>query len=554
MTDRSVYLRHVLPQVPRLLGLLDRGPGSPTYGCFDRPYWHYAVSDFPCAECQESALTLALLYAIEAPENPYFRSPTILAWTDAAMDFWVRCQNPNGSFAEWYPHENSMSATPFSAYALSEILLRLPEAELPSRPRVLAALEKAAQWLITAKDLRVANHFAASPLALHNIFLLTGKARHAEAARRILGELAALQHEEGWFAEYGGADIGYTSVTIYYLADYVRKTDDPGALAMLERAVDFLWHFVHPDGTLGGEYGSRNTEYLIPHGFEIMARRLPKAAAVAVALRQSLEGGRHVACQSFDDRYLTYLGYSYLQAAADATDPPEAIPDLPWRAPGARTWPGAGLCAYRQPERQLIVNLKKGGVFKADFPLTGEGFTDTGVVALGRDGRTWYSAYLDPSDIGLPDGPPFRSRRRLARAKSRRLTPLSNVAQRLFMLSLGRFPRVEARIKDMLRDLLITGVTLGGLTHERTLTLPAEGLAVLDRVGPRRDVAELWLSGKASFVYGPSTRFFQPTSLEPAPIRLAAADFPAGPETGWLTVERVFDAKGRLAGTRLSAS
>lgn len=543
MPHTNVYLRHLLDQTPRLLGLLDRSPGSPTYGCFDRPYWHYAVSDFPCAECQESALTLALLHEIDDPENPYFHNPAILGWTDAAMAYWVACQHPNGSFSEWYPYENSMSTTPFSAYAFSELLLRLPAADLPSRDKVLQALIRAADWLEKSKDLRVANHFAASPLALHNIFLLTGRSHYAQVARRIIGELAALQHPEGWFMEYGGADIGYTSVTIYYLADYVRKTDDPQAMELLTRAVDFVWHFVHADGTFGGEYGSRNTEYLIPHGFEIMARRLPQAAAIAGAVRQSLARSRHVACQAFDDRYLTYLSYAYLQAHCDGGELPETAASLPW--PASRTWPGAGLALVAKPDRRLVVNLKKGGVFKIDFPDAEAAIMDTGVVVEGRDGRTWYSAYLDPADTDVPDGPPYHTSRSLAVAKSRRLTPLTNVAQRLFMLTLGRFPAIEARVKDVLRTLLITGVKTGEIRHERLIELPEQGVRVVDRVGPRRLVSRLWLSGKSSFVYGPSTRFFQPGTLAPAAFGLSDADFPPGSPDGWIEVERIFDGQGR---------
>jgi len=177
---------------------------------------------------------------------------------------------------------------------------------------------------------------------------------------------------------------------------------------------------------------------------------------------------------------------------------------------------------------------------------------DTGVVVESGDGRTWYSAYLDPADVVVPDKPPFKASRALAAAKSRRLTPLGNVAQRMFMLTLGRFPRVEAWVKDLLRTLLITGVKKGKIQHERLLELPDAGLRVVDRVGPRRLVSKLWLSGKSSFVYGPSTRFFQPTSLDPAPIVLTEEDFPPGSDNDRLEVERLFDGQGQMIGIHLS--
>ena len=45
--DPRWYADAALHEIPRLLTLLDRDPSSPTYGCFDRNYWHYRTQDFP---------------------------------------------------------------------------------------------------------------------------------------------------------------------------------------------------------------------------------------------------------------------------------------------------------------------------------------------------------------------------------------------------------------------------------------------------------------------------------------------------------------------------
>jgi hypothetical protein len=119
----EVYLREVLRLAPRLVSLLDRSPLSRTYGCFDRQYWHYTAIDFPCARSQEAALTLVLLYKTAHAENPYYQNKSVLGWANAALDYWSEMQEKNGSFSEWYPHENSFVATVFSSYAISEALL-----------------------------------------------------------------------------------------------------------------------------------------------------------------------------------------------------------------------------------------------------------------------------------------------------------------------------------------------------------------------------------------------------------------------------------------------
>lgn len=68
---RDRYAALALPYIPRLLHLIDRNPLSPTYGCFDRAYWHYRTMDFPCGMSQEFVLPLALVYARDYPDNTF---------------------------------------------------------------------------------------------------------------------------------------------------------------------------------------------------------------------------------------------------------------------------------------------------------------------------------------------------------------------------------------------------------------------------------------------------------------------------------------------------
>ena len=49
----------------------------------------------------------------------------------------------------------------------------------------------------------------------------------------------------------------------------------------LERAVRFAGELVHPDGSYGGEYGSRNTLAFFPDGFELVGRWMPEASGIS---------------------------------------------------------------------------------------------------------------------------------------------------------------------------------------------------------------------------------------------------------------------------------
>ena len=127
----TVYLDVSIPCVDRLLGLLDRNPKSSTYGCFDRNFWHYKIVDFSNGRQQEAALTLALLYTTEHPQNPYYNQEKIKQWSLAAMQFLTTIQNADGSFNEYYPHEHAFVTTAFASFAVSEGLLLLGERPPP---------------------------------------------------------------------------------------------------------------------------------------------------------------------------------------------------------------------------------------------------------------------------------------------------------------------------------------------------------------------------------------------------------------------------------------
>ena len=252
------YLCAVLEQTPRLLGQMDRNRMSPTHGCFDRQYWQYATSDFPCARYQEAALTLALLYTTDTAKNPYFRNPNMKEWVNAALAFWPRLQSRDGSLSEWYPNEHSFVATAFGVYAISEALLVMGK-EAGDRRHLIDCLEKSARWLSGRHERLAQNQECGAAAAMYNMYLLTGNAKYRQNAEERVLLLSGMQDSEGWFGEYGGADIGYLSLALFYLGDMYKKSGMPKLKEIIQKASGFMAHFVHPDGTFGGTYGSRNT-------------------------------------------------------------------------------------------------------------------------------------------------------------------------------------------------------------------------------------------------------------------------------------------------------
>ena len=106
-----------LENIEKILTLQDRNLSSPTYGCFDRNYWHYKKSDFPSGMSQEFVLPLALVYDTKIPGNKYYKNKNIKKWAIAGIKFAKESSHPDGSCDDYYPFEKASGAAAFSLYA-----------------------------------------------------------------------------------------------------------------------------------------------------------------------------------------------------------------------------------------------------------------------------------------------------------------------------------------------------------------------------------------------------------------------------------------------------
>lgn len=491
----SVYLDVSIPCVDRLLGLLDRTPKSSTYGCFDRNFWHYKIVDFSNGRQQEAALTLALLYTTEHPQNPYYNQKKIKQWCIAAMQFLTTIQNADGSFNEYYPHEHAFVTTAFASFAVSEALLLLGERPQP----VVDMLKKAGDFLLKKEELAVVNQNLGAAAALQNIYMVTGDEIFSRGAHSKVKKSIKKQSEEGWFHEYGGPDIGYLSVAVSYLGHYYAKTHNESALLSLKKAVHFLSHFFHPDGTAGGEYGSRNTTYIVPDGIEICAEHDGYASFLADAVRTSL-ASTGFNPSHLDDRYLCNMLYTYLQAFHACTvHPPKKVPE-------SRFFSESGLVVKKDKDYHLIINLKKGGIFTLFHP--DYLIADAGFLGNLTDGTLVTSQWLGTSFSA--SAPLYVVTDSFTAVPEQTMTPLKTMALRGF-LSLGKHYASDFA-KTYLRKQLITQKKVVPISFQREITVK-DGVHIKDTVKGDIPFASLHLVDHASLIYIPSSRYFHAHEL-----------------------------------------
>ncbi len=470
---RAALARRALAEIPKLLTLMDRTPTSATYGSFDRGYWHYRVMDFPCGMSQEFVLPLALVWSLDLPDNPYRGVPVVGDWIEAGIRYAARSAHADGSCDDYYPFERATGAAAFSLFAALEaakIIGLAPDAEIDE------FFERRALWLSRHEETgELSNHEALIVLCLQQMAERFGGERFEAPLKTRLRRLMAWQSREGWFSEYGGADIGYLSLTIGLLADLDRRRPALALRDSIAAAIRFFAEFVHPDGTVGGEYSSRGTLNFFPHGFEIAGAWMPEALAINDrALVPMLEG--RMPCWS-DDRIIGHHLWSWLLTVREFQSARPPLVDPP---DGRRWFQEAKLLVDRRDGVVLVAAPGRGGVCKlfVDGALV---VSDTGPSLATAEGRVAVT-HLQGDLTVLLDDDLIAIEGRMTFAKTTRLTPFASILLRLFMLTLGRFfPNL---VRGLLQRLLVSGRKDAPFRFKRVLQRGAGGWTIRDEVTP----------------------------------------------------------------------
>lgn len=433
--QRDRYAHAGLASIPRILGAIDRHPYRASYGCLDRAWWHYRTSDFASAMYQEALWPLALVYSHQMPGNRWYQHPRVKDLVVAGLRFSANSSHADASCDDYYPFERALGAAAFATNAAAQAYLLLSLDD----PELRAWFERRADWMTAHQESgRLANHQALAALALARVSLITGCDRHREAARSRLGLALAWQCDEGWFDEYGGADPGYQTVTLDCLAAYRNLTGATWLNPAIERGLRFARHFLHPDSSYGGEYGSRGTYHFYPHGMELLAAQFADAADLADGYLASLAQGTHAHFD--DDRMFAHYTGNLLEAWLDWS--PERPTAATKEQAADACFPQAGLSIHTRGQCRTIVSTSRGGIFK-HFDATHRPTTDAGLVVEFADGRVAVSQMQDRTQPATYDNPQQPTSIDITRAlhlsSDETFTPARFLLFRLFMLLCGRW-------------------------------------------------------------------------------------------------------------------
>lgn len=505
---RDLFAREALAQIPKLLTLLDRNPHSPTYGCFDRNFWHYKIIDFPSGMAQEFVWPLALAYHTDLPDNPFYQQVVLRQWVEAGIRYAAHSAHPDGSCDDYFPFERAGGAAAFSLLACIESykLLNL------NNNGILAFLAKRADWLAKHHESgRLTNHQALIVLCLELLSNVLQTSQWDRAKSLRLERILDWQNPEGWFPEYEGCDPGYHTLTITCLAWIDALRPEPRLKEAIARTVELAAHFVHPDGSYGGEYTSRNTYNFFPYGFELVGRWLPDALQISDRFLIGLSQGL-APCYA-DDHIIGHHTWNYLLAWRDFV--PVRPPLQP--RPEGRLWlQDAGILIDHRQGTALYLALNKGGVFKL-FRDQNLVTSDTQLSLRVRDGRKVKTAvaHLVGSYAVEVGDDEIAIRGSLGWAKQKQMTPLNLLILRVVMLTVGRFsPNL---IRWLLQKLLIVGKQGAPFTFQRQLRWENGHWQVTDQLGAKSwlNILAAGIGSDQTSIYVVMSRTFQRGQLQP---------------------------------------
>ncbi len=523
---KALYRSTILARIPRTLGLLDREATSPTAGCCDRTYWAWKFVDFPGARFQESLCVLSFVWSRELEGNVYYHSEKLLHWIELAIEYWAKIQRRDGSFDEAYPLERSLAATAFTSFYVSEALSFLgDDLPTPTRDTAVRCLERAGDWLRVNDETHgfLSNHLAAAAAALEHIHRLSGAERFHRRGRYFIDKILDHQSSEGWYDEYGGPDPGYQTHGSFYLSRYCELTGAEDVAQSLDRSCRFLSQFVHPDGSIGGEYASRNTKTYYPAAYEMLAAKSPSAAWIAETLRPSVENLSAAGLGSVDiyNFFPLLNNYVFAYCAVDKLDH-QPVEQAPEDGDSITHFPDAGLLKVRTQCYDAYIALKKGGVVQAfDRRHRRLVLSDCGYIGRLKDGRQFSSQWPDPearADLQL-DSPEktVRIEGGFFRVSRPVMDPIRFLGFRLFSLTVGRLAGAARWLKNILVKTLIYRSQRMTMRYERTIRLSPSSIEIADRIAgvSAESIEDLFAGDFFTTIHMGSARYFVPNELTP---------------------------------------
>ena len=467
--------------------MIDTDQTSVSYGLGDRNFWAWGLTDFGNATFQGCAHGLSRLWVQGL--WPYDSDQKLFIKRIQSLFLGAKfLTRADGSLEEAFPNEGSYCVTALVAFdSLITIDLISNRMSDLQREECIEIVRPWINFLIQSDETHaiISNHLATAVAALVRWNHLMDDPNALRMAELLLERILSNQSEEGWFREYEGADPGYQTLCLHYLADVHLQKRELNLLEPIAKSIRFLQYFAHPDGSFGGHYGSRCTRFYYPSGILAMAPEIPEAASLAYYMQNSIAENRVVTLSSMDEPNLVPMFNSYAWGASLSQDDrneidklnPEPLP-FEREHPFRKSFSQAGLIVDRGQDHYSIINFKKGGV---TYHFVGNKLKtlDCGTVIESPSGILGSNHFYDMKQSVSIQNNRIIIRHRISEMPKKLTFPFKFLILRILCLSIFRISCLREITKALLVKYLITNPKLWRIWNERKILL-GENLKIID--------------------------------------------------------------------------
>ena len=501
--------------LPRLINMFNLDPLSPTFGFGDRQYASWKTIDFANGTFQGAVHSLASAYKLGSLTDKH----KVFQLLEAAVNAIPKIRHRNGSMVEAYPNEHSFCVTALVAFDVLSALDILKE-ELPEDTfrRYLKIIKPLIEFISKNDEEHaiISNHLATgvAAIALWNDLSRENNLRWKELLKIIYDN----QSEEGWYKEYEGADPGYQTLCTYYLAAAWKKLKDEQLLASLKKSLQFLKYFVHPDGSIGGLYGSRNTEVYYPGGLLSIATELEDASLIAHGLNIGFKADVHITPDMIDAWNFIPLINSYAMASMYESQIPPVNSEtkLPFKETFEKNFSDAGIYIRSNESYYCIINYKKGGTIKIFNKRTNElDFEDGGICGILSNSMKFSSQSFNTNE-GFANNSCSND---FTYVSTDHPGPFQFALLRIMALTIFRSTALGNMFKSAIVKMLMTGKKKSGGTNRRTFIISDSKVEVRDEIKGLSKGAVLLDPGKFKAIHMASSGYNSFSSVQKTPKR-----------------------------------
>jgi len=494
--DSSLWLSSELASAARrAAALIDGNSASATYGCADRSYWNYrTLTNFPGATWQQATLGFAALHGAPRPGSDRIQDAELLRLAGAALRWWSSIQHSDGSFDEWYLNERSYCPTAITGAGAAISLQQLGEALDQSIAKPAhEALERAGHWLAGRNNPDVMNQNVAAAVALHGLAELTGGKHWRRAAEAKLTRIRLAQNSEGWLPEYGGADLGYSTLALDFLASCDALGDSGQAREIASGLIGFLDEVQGTGPVMPGRLGSRGTSHQFIYGALHFGQEDKRAARLAQNWLDGLRGGYATNLATVDDRYFSYFYFpQFALAMREMTKgASKSSAGKPAQQTVTTDQVKSGLMVRRTADKSVTVSRRLGGAIAVCLP-EGLPLYHLGYEVVTEDGKRYSSAAWDAgasiSEMGAADtlktAATFRAVSSGVPLKYL-MVPFQSVAHLLL------HGRLSEAFQQAIKRRMVSPDAELPLRLTRTIRFAEDGIEVEDALQPQPDLGKI---------------------------------------------------------------